>query len=58
VTPPSEEGFGSRLMQRTWAAELDAEVTMDYRPEGFVFTARAPWGARKAAPPDRRGETA
>ena len=36
VSAPGRKGFGSRLIERGLAAELDAEVEIDYRPEGLV----------------------
>ena len=34
VAPPTRQGFGSRLIQRGLAQELDAEVHLDYAPAG------------------------
>jgi PAS domain S-box-containing protein len=42
VTPPERQGFGSRLLQRGLAAELEGEVRLGYPPEGVVCTVRAP----------------
>jgi len=42
VAVPTHRGFGSRLLQRGIAAEVQGEVTMDYQPEGLVCTIRAP----------------
>ena len=36
VTPPSRKGFGSRLIARGLAKELDGEVRLDYEPAGMV----------------------
>ncbi|MFD1912987.1 sensor histidine kinase [Halodurantibacterium flavum] len=36
VRVPERKGFGSYLIQRVLAAELQADVTLDYRPEGLV----------------------
>jgi PAS domain S-box-containing protein len=41
VTKPARIGFGSKLIQRVLASEIDGTVDLDYRPEGVVFTARA-----------------
>ncbi len=41
VVPPSRQGFGTRLIERGLATELDAEVTLDYAPSGFVFKFKA-----------------
>lgn len=38
VTAPVRMGFGSHLIERGLAMELNAEVTLDYEPAGFVFT--------------------
>lgn len=36
VTPPTRKGFGSRLIQRGLARELEDEVRLDYEPSGVV----------------------
>ena len=36
VSPPSRKGFGSRLIERGLAQELDGEVRLDYAPAGLV----------------------
>ena len=41
VEPPRHEGFGSRLIRRTLAAELSGEVTMDFAPAGLVCVLEA-----------------
>ena len=41
ITPPSRQGFGTRLLQRTLATELGATVEMDFRPEGLTCTIEA-----------------
>jgi PAS domain S-box-containing protein len=38
VRPPTRRGFGSRMIQRSLAAELGGAATLDYRPEGVVCT--------------------
>jgi PAS domain S-box-containing protein len=38
VRPPSRRGFGSRMIQRSLAAELGGAAALDYRPEGVVCT--------------------
>lgn len=40
VTPPEGRGFGGRLIVEAPRAKLGAEVSTDYRPEGFVWTLR------------------
>lgn len=42
VNPPRRRGFGSRLIQRGLATELDGEVALEYRPEGVCCDIRAP----------------
>ena len=36
VTPPGRKGFGSRLIERGLAQDLDGEVRLDYKPLGVV----------------------
>jgi len=36
VSPPSRRGFGSRLIERGLAQELNGEVKLDYLPAGLV----------------------
>ena len=49
VSPPRRQGFGSRLLQRVLTAQVRAEVTMAYPPEGFSLTMLAPLPARNDA---------
>ncbi len=35
VTAPTRQGFGSRLLHRVLATQLNAKVDMDFRPEGL-----------------------
>jgi two-component sensor histidine kinase len=42
VVPPSHRGFGSRMIERGLAAELQGEVRIDWPPEGVVCTIDAP----------------
>jgi PAS domain S-box-containing protein len=42
VAPPSRRGFGSRLIERSLAQELEGQVTMEFRPTGVVCTIDAP----------------
>lgn len=48
VTPPSRKGFGSRVIERGLAHELDGTVDLDYPTDGVVCTINfpAPNGAR------------
>jgi two-component sensor histidine kinase len=36
VHPPVRQGFGSRLIQRSLATEIDGAVAIDYAPDGVV----------------------
>ena len=45
VAPPGHRGFGSRMIERGLAAELQGEVRIDWRPEGVVCTIDAPLDA-------------
>ena len=38
VSPPGGRGFGTLLLEQALAAELGAEVTMEFRPEGLRCT--------------------
>src|SRR5664279_836869 len=42
VTPPAHKGFGSRVIERGLAHELEGIVNLDYRPEGLVCTMDIP----------------
>jgi two-component sensor histidine kinase len=35
VSAPTRQGFGSRLLHRVLATQLNAKVDMDFRPEGL-----------------------
>ena len=41
VSPPSRNGFGTRLIERGLSAELGGEVRLDFRPDGLVCTMQA-----------------
>jgi PAS domain S-box-containing protein len=45
VAPPQRRGFGTLMIERGLAAELQGEVTIDYRPSGVVCTIDAPLDA-------------
>ena len=36
VVPPTHRGFGTRLIERVFAAELKAKVALEYPPEGLI----------------------
>jgi PAS domain S-box-containing protein len=42
VEAPSRRGFGTRLIERSLAAEFEGEVGIEFRPEGVVCTVDAP----------------
>jgi two-component sensor histidine kinase len=42
VHPPTRRGFGSRMIERALAYELQGEARIDYRPGGVVCTIDAP----------------
>ena len=42
VTPPSQKGFGSRVIERGLAHELEGTVHLDYRADGVVCTINIP----------------
>lgn len=48
VTPPTRKGFGSRVIERGLAHELEGTVNLDYQASGVVCTINfpAPPGAR------------
>ncbi|SDF44435.1 PAS domain S-box-containing protein [Agrobacterium pusense] len=42
VTAPEKRGFGSRLLERSLARELDAQVLLSFPVSGVIFTLNAP----------------
>jgi PAS domain S-box-containing protein len=44
VAPPKRRGFGSRLIERGLAAELEGEARVDYEPQGVRCSILAPLG--------------
>jgi PAS domain S-box-containing protein len=42
VEPPTHKGFGSQVLERGLAHELEGEVRLDYRPEGIIATIDIP----------------
>jgi PAS domain S-box-containing protein len=42
VNAPTRQGFGSRLLQRVLATQLQADVSMDFPEEGLRFTMTMP----------------
>ncbi len=51
VQPPSRQGFGSRLIQRSLSAEIGGMATLDYAPDGLVCVMEAPI-RRRGKPPE------
>jgi PAS domain S-box-containing protein len=45
VSPPTHQGFGSRLIQRSLAAEFLGHVQITFDPTGVVCTIDAPYGS-------------
>ena len=48
VQPPQRRGFGSILLERSLAHDLDGKVTTDFRREGLVCVIEAPLTRRPA----------
>jgi two-component sensor histidine kinase len=42
VSTPTRQGFGSRLLQRVLATQLQADVSMNFPEEGLRFTMTLP----------------
>jgi len=42
VSPPQNQGFGGKLIERTLRAELNGQARIDYRPQGLSCTLIAP----------------
>jgi two-component sensor histidine kinase len=53
VAPPARQGFGTRLIQRSLAAEMGGRAELDFHPEGLVcrLTAHVEHEATGAAAP-------
>jgi two-component sensor histidine kinase len=47
VTPPTRKGFGSRVIERGLANELEGTVKLDYRLDGVVCTINIPASDRR-----------
>ncbi len=50
VSPPEHRGFGSFLLERTLAQDLDGSVTAEFRPEGLVCSIDAPLPNQSGSP--------
>ena len=44
--PPARRGFGSQMIERGLARDLGGEASLDFTPEGVVYTLRAPLSRR------------
>ena len=51
VVPPAQTGFGTRLIERSLATQLSAEVKIVYEPAGVVCTIDAPLSAVRDGQP-------
>ncbi len=49
VAPPTRQGFGSRLLQRVLSTQVQANVAIDYAPDGLRLTMLAPLPKRNVA---------
>ena len=54
LSPPVRRGFGSRLIERSFAAEVGGEVRLTYAPTGLVCRLEAPLASMQ----ERRDEAA
>ncbi len=50
VRPPGRKGFGSALMQRVLPQQCNAEIRIDYAPEGLRFVMDAPLPESRLVP--------
>jgi two-component sensor histidine kinase len=50
VSPPTEKGFGVRLIERSLAASVGGVSSLAFEPDGFVFQLSAPISAAIALP--------
>ena len=48
VTLPTRQGFGSRLLQFVLPGQIQAKVSIDYRPEGIRVHGTVPLPAKAA----------
>ncbi|MEA1834906.1 PAS domain S-box protein [Methylobacterium durans] len=49
LAPPSRRGFGSRLIERSFAAEVGGEVRLTYAPTGLTCRLEAPLASMQGA---------
>ncbi len=50
VVPPARKGFGTRLIERSFAAETGGSVSLTYDPAGLRCRLEAPLGAAEDPP--------
>jgi two-component sensor histidine kinase len=50
VTPPKRRGFGSTLLQRVLTAQAQAEIAIDFEPQGLRFKMVAPLVLHRQVP--------
>ncbi len=50
LVQPARRGFGSRLIERSFAAEVGGEVTLTYAPTGLVCRLEAPLASMQEIP--------
>jgi PAS domain S-box-containing protein len=58
VVPRQRKGFGSLLLERSLAMDLDGAVSLEFRPEGLVCAIEASLPAGTRSPADVRGQAA
>jgi two-component sensor histidine kinase len=51
VSPPTRKGFGSTMIERVLAEQLEGGVTIGYDPGGLVCMIDAPFGTVQDAEP-------
>ncbi len=49
VSPPKRRGFGSRLLERSLASDLDGEVQLAFEPSGLICLIEAPLATDRSA---------
>lgn len=50
VDQPKRRGFGTTLLEKVLTVQCDAQVNLDYRPEGLVFTMALPLRQTRLVP--------
>ena len=50
VRPPSRRGFGTRLIERGLAIDLNGQVTLEYPPQGVICTIEAKFPSSATTP--------